>query len=90
MQLVCAYGVAMDESCSQLKSEGTKLTQLIAVNTLEFARPLNSLVVCMGTHFAGNEFTISCLCDNSLILFGTLIAVHWSCFDLVDIMVHGL
>ena len=52
MQLVCAYGVAMDESCSQLKSEGTKLTQLIAVNTLEFARPLNSLVVCMGTHFA--------------------------------------
>jgi hypothetical protein len=43
MQLVCAYGVAMDENCSQLKSEGTKLTQLIAMNTLEFAHPMNNL-----------------------------------------------
>lgn len=30
----------MDKSCSQLKSEGT--TQLIEMNALEFAHPLNS------------------------------------------------
>lgn len=40
MQPVCAYGVAMDKSRSQLKSKAT--TQLIAMNTLEFAHPLNS------------------------------------------------
>jgi hypothetical protein len=81
----------MDKSCSQLKSEGT--TQLIAVNTLEFAHPLNSFRHSCMYVWGPILQEMNSQCHVSMIthlfLFGTLIAVHRSCFDLVDIMVHG-